>query len=514
MMYVMQEQEVLMTDILNNLFLCFQKQPSILSERTKTLDASFDCNGDNLIHLKESVFEVLRKFPARDQITIIIEAINRDPYCLDNIELKLDSLESLEKFMDGIEPDDDITVNISIKKKIVDNTLSIYNYKSFSNEILNKNTVEIMSTFSNLLYGLDYLVLELFDSDIFLSTDSMIFKSAGTTITKVNFKRLDKITACKKSSYFYNFSDYGLIPDDFNINSTYSENPFENLFLKIKTILSLAYISNTSFIEKNILKLQISGQRNLDFSYNLLDNNITMSNSELYNIYDWIYTDGNPVDKAIIARNIMSLHCKYMQIIDTDEKTFASIQSNYAMYQKSNVSQYLDLKNKLAKNIIELTSKTGEIILGLSDRLRNSVITFFTFIITVLLSKLASGNQGANFFNREITILSDLILLGSVIFVFFGITDVNYQIKKLKQGYDALKDNYKELLDEVDIQEIFKNDAVLNDNLKEVEQHKKRIMRIWIAFLIIVFIAIEILSTAPLIRWIIPHILSYLKGSH
>lgn len=495
-----------MIDILNNLFLCFQKQPSNLSERTKKLEVSFECTGDNLSNLKESVFDVLNSFPKRDQVRIVIEAINRDPYCLDNMRLNLESPEALEKFMTGIESDDDLTVNISIKKDIVSNTLSIYNFKSFSNEILNKNTLELMSTFNDLLQGLDYLVLEMFDSDILLSTDSMIFKSAGTTITKVNFKRSEKIAACKKSSYFYNFFDYELIPDDFNITSTYLENPFEKLFLRIKTILSLAYICNTSFIEKNILKLQISGQRNLDFSYDLLNDNINMLNSELYNIYNWIYTDGNPVDKAIIARNIMSLHCKYTQIIDTDEKTFASIQSNYAIYQRGNVSQYLDLKNNVAKNIIELTSKTGEIISGLYDRLKNSVLTFITFIITVLLSKLASGNQLSSLFNKEITILSELILLGSLIFVFFGIFDVNFQLRKLKQGYEALKENYNQILDEVDIQEVFKNDRVLNDNLNEVEQHKKKIIRIWLAFLLIVFMAIETLSTAPLLRWILPYI--------
>lgn len=485
-------------------------QPSIISERATVLEASFKCNGDNLSHLKETVFDVLEKFPSRDQVKIVIEAINRDPYCLNNKQLNLDSVEALEEFMSGIEMDDDITVNIRINKGIVDNTLSIYNFKNFSDEILKKNIVGIMSTFSDLLRELDYLVLEMFDSDILLSTNSMIFKKAGNTTTKVNFKRLDKIDACKRSSYFYNFSDYELLPDDFHIISTYWENPFEKIFLKIKTVLSLAYISNTAFIEKNTLKLQISGQRNLDFSYDLLDENMEISNSELYNIYNWIYTDGNPVDKVIIARNIISLHCKYMQIIDTDEKTFASIQSNYAVYQKSNVSQYLELKNNLAKNIIELNSKTGEFILGLSDRLRNSFITFFTFIITVLLTKLASSSSIAGFFNKEITILSDLILLGSAIFIFFGITDVNYQMKKLKQGYEGLKNNYKELLDEVDMQEIFKDDSVLNDNLSEVEQHKKKIIYIWIIFLITTFIAIETISMSPLIRWIIPHILNYI----
>lgn len=59
----------------------------------------------------------------------------------------------------------------------------------------------------------------------------------------------------------------------------------------------------------------------------------------LYKIYDWIYSGGSSIDKAIIARNIICLHCKYEPLLKVDTKILASIQSNYNLYLKDNVTQ-------------------------------------------------------------------------------------------------------------------------------------------------------------------------------
>ena len=82
------------------------------------------------------------------------------------------------------------------------------------------------------------------------------------------------------------------------------------------------------------MKLQIMGQRSVDYVCRL--NEIT-GNQVLYKIYDWIYSGGSSIDKAIIARNIICLHCKYEPLLNLDEKVLSSIQSNYNLYLKDNV---------------------------------------------------------------------------------------------------------------------------------------------------------------------------------
>lgn len=77
----------------------------------------------------------------------------------------------------------------------------------------------------------------------------------------------------------------------------------------------------------------------------------------------------------------------------------------------------------------------------------------------------------------EITLLTYLILLGSLGFIWISHTEVEYKLKRLKNGYNGLKNIYIDLLDERDIKEIFKNDTELDNNIKELEQVKRKIIR-------------------------------------
>jgi len=105
------------------------------------------------------------------------------------------------------------------------------------------------------------------------------------------------------------------------------------MFDKITHILSLVYLSSSALLNQEVLELHITGQRTLEFQCKCA---VITPNPELYKIYNWIYTVGNSTDKALIARNILSLHCRFSDIQKIDGKAFASIQSNYNLYLKDN----------------------------------------------------------------------------------------------------------------------------------------------------------------------------------
>lgn len=106
--------------------------------------------------------------------------------------------------------------------------------------------------------------------------------------------------------------------------------------------------------------LEVVGQRKCEFNYNI--NTDITENRELYKIYEWISTDGNAMDKAIIARNIISLYSQFTSIIEIDAKTFSFIQSNFKLYQKDNVDKYIEVKNKVAEYILEIVNSTSNIV--------------------------------------------------------------------------------------------------------------------------------------------------------
>lgn len=491
-----------MLSVLGSLISNFKQYSSAISERGKVLETGFMCSGADIPNPAD-IIKMVYQFPQRDLVKLTLCTITDERVSIHNQGNNV-SEEELEAFFNDISADDQIDIKISIDKSVVNNTMSVYNFQAFSNAILEKGLVESMSIFNNLLGKQEYVVFELFDSSILFSTSTMLFKSADLATVDNSFKRNNKLELIKQASYFYNFKEYELIPDDFNLITNCAENPFRDLFSSIKTVLSIAFISNSSFIEKSILNAQITGQRSVSFSYNLEGEKI--ANEELFKIYNWIYTDGNPVDKSIIARNIISLHCKYTDLVNTDEKTFASIQSNFAVYQKNNASQYIELKNKLAEYITNLVSQSGDIILSIIDRLKNNAIAIFTFIFTVTLTNTVSKSPLQNIFTKDITVLFYLILLFSIAYMAISIKEVNYKLRKMEEGYDALKNNYRDLLDDTDLLEIFQRDDIINQNIKEVKDFKLKIFWCWGVIIAILFIAIEYISTSPLLIPVIKNI--------
>jgi hypothetical protein len=308
--------------------------------------------------------------------------------------------------------------------------------------------------------------------------------------------RKKRLQDCKGTSYFYNINQFELIPDDFMNEIDCEGNPFTELFNKILTILSLAYISSTSSINGNSLKGQINGQRIVDFCYELSSVN---QNDELFKIYSWIFTDGNSVDKAIIARNIISLHCKYTDLLETDEKTYASIQSNYKLYLKENATQYLELKNKLAEFICDIISKIGDHATMLFGNFKSNLAAIFLFIFSVMLVNITSEQPLNNIFTKDITAIVEFILLGSVGCLIICIVETKYKLKKTKKSYQSLKDNYESILSGSDIDEIFGQDQLLIEAENAVNKGIFWFSVLWGIFLVLAFIFVELATDQPII---------------
>ena len=56
-----------------------------------------------------------------------------------------------------------------------------------------------------------------------------------------------------------------MLPDDFKIEVGYEGNPFKELFMKLETILAAGFIASNATIQGGQMKLQIMGQRSVDY---------------------------------------------------------------------------------------------------------------------------------------------------------------------------------------------------------------------------------------------------------
>ncbi|MFR4161798.1 MAG: hypothetical protein ACLT0R_04275 [Paraclostridium sordellii] len=482
-------------NILKEFFDIFNITSYNISERIKVLDSKFNINGKNLPPIQD-IQCILKKFPQRDNVKITLCNEYEDTVVFSN-KYNTTKGYDLNDFYEENKQESDIIIRLEIKKDILNNVISVYNFNEFSTHIKDKPLIQIIDIFHGLLLDKEYIIFELFDSTLLFSTNTMIFKSYPAINIENRFQRLEKINICKQISSFYNISEYNLIPEDFEIRSGDNNNIFEPIFLKLKTLFSIIYISNTSIINGSNLSIEIVGQRKMSFNYDI--NNDIVNNDELYKIYSWISTDGNAIDKSIIARNIISLHCQFTDIIKTDQKTFSSIQSNFRLYQKDNVGQYIELKNKVGEFILNIVDSTSDIVIALSDKLKGNIIACFSFLFTAILANIVSDKPLDNIFTKDITFILEFVLLGSLFYMIISVMEMNYKLKKIKVGYDDLKQNYNNILDEKDISEIFKDDKIFNNNIEEVNRNRKILVIIWIVLLLACLVGIESVSRNPII---------------
>lgn len=461
-------------------------------ERRKVYEASFVVAIEQAPQYREWM-AIIQGIPQRDEIKIFLESEDEESCTI----VRGSGQTEYTSFIQMVPEDGEISVKVEIQKRVEDSRFSIYDFNKFSEDILCMPLDEVMKAFALLLRETEkHIIFEMFDVEDTFNTKTMFFLPEGRAIVLSGFDRRQRLQECRETSYFYNQETYELLPDDFKIENGYEGNPLKELFSKLEAVLSICYLASNATVQDAGVKLQIIGQRSVEYAYRYSD---ICENSVLYKIYDWIHSGGNPIDKAIIARNIICLHCKYEPPLNMDERVLASIQSNYNLYLKDNVAQYLELKNKMAEFISDTVSRTGEYATELLDRFKTNLIAVFGFLFTVILADVVSDQPLDNIFTRDITAILELVLAGSLVYLFICYKQSQYQMKKVYGSYESLKKSYKGILAQEDIEECFQNDEVLFEMKKSVKKSEITYLVLWICFLLSLLVIVENISESPII---------------
>ena len=458
------------------------------SDRRKTYIATFvfDVEKSPAFDYFLNIFQLI---PDRDKIYISLDNEIDDVFQVQDSSIGRDAY---DEYIEKTLKNEKIKARIEINKSVEANCLSVYDYDEFIKDLLSLSIEEVMRAFSGLFVSSPtHLVFDVFGQISIFTTRTMFFVPHGHEIINMGFNREKRKESCKHVSYFYNLDVYELLPDDFKVEIDYAQNPLSDLFHKITSLLSIGFIATTAALENGQIKGIINGQRTVEYGCRIND---LVQNNVLYKIYNWIYTDGNAIDKAIIARNVISLHCRYVSIIDLDEKVIASIESNHRLYLKENVTQYLELKNKVAEFISDVVSKTGEYATELLDKFKTNLIAIFGFMFSVILANIVSSQPLDNLFTMEITVLLQCVIAGSIIYLIICYFQSKYEIEKVYESYDQLKKNYNNVLTEDDLKDIFDDDKLLDTMKANIEKMRKRFLILWGVFLFVCIIIVELLS--------------------
>lgn len=89
-------------------------------------------------------------------------------------------------------------------------------------------------------------------------------------------------------------------------------------------------------------------------------------------------------------------------------------------------------------------------------------------MFTVILANIVSDQPLDNIFTKEITILVEFVLVGSFVYLLICYFQSRYEIQKVYDSYEQLKLNYREILTDDDLLEIFRNDVIQNSKAYSV----------------------------------------------
>ena len=181
-------------------------------------------------------------------------------------------------FKEYISSSETMKISLIIDKQIIDGKQSIYFLDSFIKHLIEKNISETLSyfhcLFSNDNQKIEFEILDPNVSEFRLHTKSIYFDVIQDE-SQIVFNRSSRLFKVKNTCSFYNQDKYELLPDDFHVTETFSDNEnssrLKKYFSRIEMILAVIYIVASSEIKQNNLSYQLNGT-GLTKTINLKDN--------------------------------------------------------------------------------------------------------------------------------------------------------------------------------------------------------------------------------------------------
>lgn len=416
------------------------------------------------------------------------------------------SIESIRENLDNalkFNEDDDIHMCITIHKEHalkIGNKLHIFNFSDF---IKNEFGSDVFGLLSNLnKFNLNKeLIFNVWDSNIdSFGTKTIRFVSQLNKIktTDVCIDRDSYIIKRNKSCHFTNDSQYKFIPEDFYLyGNERIPQDIKNTFNSLLIIFLIIYISDSSEIlndESNLtfINYKVKGYRLITESINFSYIN-TINHQDLFDIYQWVYDSGNFIDKIGLARNIISIHMIDKSITSISNGTLKSIESGYDIYLKDNVKQYIEIKNKISEFLITQSDRASDITKNMFSTLKTSFWSIITFFVSVFLLKIVTSSSYTGVITVEMLFVTLVFVLFSFLYLFFSFQEVSEEKSRLLNRYDTIKNRYKDLLNEDDLNNIINTEKLKSDDEKYIITRRNRYAGMWIFFNIIITIVVVVL---------------------
>ncbi|HZT35414.1 MAG TPA: hypothetical protein VFA15_05820, partial [Nitrososphaera sp.] len=385
------------------------------------------------------------------------------------------------------EPEDQMRLRVSIAKGRQANYISIYDIKAFVADLTALTAEEQFLEFAKL-------------SNHGTATQCIVFTEQAAAASSLFGFSLDGNVAfggsrkevLEKSAYVCHFAQSDtipFIPDDFDFGPN-APSALAPVAEKLKTILAIVFVADRAEINGNKLNYFIKGYKTIPGMVDLNNLNLKESVGDVYALYQWIYSGGAVSDKAGLARNVLSLNLDEGQPFVVPKWTIGGVLSNYEIYLKSNVKQYIEAKGKAETSVAELCSKMLQCVDSLTASFKGNLAGFFALFASVVIANATKSGNLRDIFTPSIMLLgassvgvSALYLILSVIFLHIG-------VHRLKKAYERLKARFLDVLVKEDLERILQQDQEYQVSLGQVRIGFYSVVVVWITVLLIILLVL------------------------
>ncbi|MEA4025606.1 hypothetical protein VBJ69_15285, partial [Enterobacter hormaechei] len=350
----------------------------------------------------------------------------------------------IQDLIDFSEDFDKRCISIKIYKKKAlntDNELHIFNFNEFVKGIANLTNIEFLEKLAE--FDLEReCVFTSWETITSFNTVLFSFKNLHDKVIPYSSENRNKILDNRnKCCHFTHDSLFKFYPSEFLI---FGECVYPELKIKFDALLivfSLIFISDYSEFHKKDdgtwdLIYKLKGYRLISEIVHI--NGMGNANSMvLFDIYEWVYNQGNFVDKMGLARNIISIHAQDNSILNIPKSVLKSIESSFDIYLKDNVKQYIEIKNKISEFIITQNDKASDITKNMFSTLKTSFWSIITFFISVFLVKIVTDKSFDGIITKETLIVTFMFLIFSEIYLIFSSREVDEEKNRLLDRYDT-----------------------------------------------------------------------------
>lgn len=395
------------------------------------------------------IAEIINALPVArgsDRLDVSLD-LDGTPYAIDYSHRKDSVVDVLDKHGDDI---DLITLTWVANKNPSEGKANLYSLAAFEKHLIEEGGLPFLEDFGRISSA--RIWVESDEDEAFCRTDSL---TIGPSIKgeRPAWIRKDVLQG-RDDNCQISLPLGAACPLDFCFLEFPKSQKIKNVFDEIFKFLFLGYVCDRFDVDENgLISYEVQGYKLVKEDLVPL-NDFYIEHNHARKIFEWTYCEGGVSDKLGLLRNVISLESGDKGRLCTDGRLWAAVRSNYEIYLKKNVQQYIEVKNKVADLVFDYAERFSEYSRQFVSAFQGAAILLLTSLISLFFINGIGAVGIEGFFTLE-----SFMLLFCVSVVVWLWLFVSY--RSLRSNFDsaailiqrAIENNYSAILVKEEIEE-------------------------------------------------------------